>query len=184
MFQLVIFCLLPLLISCVNYEDCGQADRSLVFRKLNFANQSLLIDGVNPIRAEVDFSLLDPVDNEVTLSAELIRYFTILGYETSVSLPCINDVGSCSNNFCYMVQSYETLARSFATQLKVPFDCLMKPGRYSGNVTYPVPIEGFRPLLSALSWAASGKYELTIRWTSNDIEIGCLAVTADVEINA
>ncbi|XP_015794123.1 ganglioside GM2 activator-like isoform X2 [Tetranychus urticae] len=184
MFQLIVFCLLPLFISCaINWEDCGNADRSFVFRKLNFKDQNLVIDGKSPIQTEVDFSLLDPVDKEVTLSAELRRYFNILGAEQSVKLPCINDVGSCSNNFCYLVQSYETVARTIATQLKVPFNCEMKSGRYSGNITYPVPLDGFRPLLSALSWAASGKYEFIVRWYLEGNEIGCLAVSADLQID-
>ncbi|XP_015794120.1 ganglioside GM2 activator [Tetranychus urticae] len=184
MFQLIVFCLLPLCISCaISWEDCGKADRSLVFRKLNFKRENLVIDGRSPIEFGIDFSLLDPMVKEVTMSSELRRHFNIFGYKNSVLLPCINDVGSCSNNFCHMVASNAIFARAVATQLKVPFDCLMKSGRYAGHVTYPVPLDGFKPLLSAFSWAASGNYELIVRWYLQGAEIGCLALSADLQID-
>ncbi|XP_015794121.1 ganglioside GM2 activator [Tetranychus urticae] len=182
--NLFVYCLLPALISCaVNWEDCGQADRSLVFHKINFKSDAIVIDGHKPIEAEVDFSVLDPFDYEVTMSAELRRYFSILGIKSSVKIPCINDAGSCSGPFCYFVQSYSNLARSFADQLHVPFDCAIEKGRYKGNITYPIPTNVFNKIPTVITNNLSGKYELVIRWYFGDQEAGCLAIGSALQIN-
>ncbi|XP_015794125.1 ganglioside GM2 activator [Tetranychus urticae] len=183
MFQLIIYCLLPLLtFGAINWEDCGQADRSLVLRKFNVKGDKVFVDGNNSIEAEVDFSLLDPLDEEVTMSSEFRRYFSILGVEASVKIPCRSDVGSCSGSFCYFVDSYKNLANTFAAQLKVPPSCKMQVGRYMGNVSYPIPLKDIGHVMSAaLQYAASGKYGLVMRWYYRDAEIGCVSIMADVE---
>ncbi|XP_015795683.1 ganglioside GM2 activator-like [Tetranychus urticae] len=182
--NLIVYCLFPTFISCtVNWEDCGQADRSLVFHKINFKSDKIIIDGDEPIQAEVDFSVLDPFDYEVTMSAELRRYFKLLFIEKSFKVPCINDAGSCSGSFCYFVQSYANLARSFADSLHAPFNCAMEKGRYAGNITYPIPTNVFNKIPSVITKNLSGKYELVIRWYFGDQEAGCLAIGSALQIN-
>ncbi|XP_053200710.1 ganglioside GM2 activator-like [Panonychus citri] len=182
--KLIVLCLLPVSILCtVRWEDCGQADRSLVFHKLNFASDRIVIDGKQPLKAEVSFDLLDSLDYDVQMDATLRRYFTFFGIKRSVQLPCVNDAGSCSGKFCYFVQSYANLARSFAEQLHVPFDCRMQPTTYAGNISYAVPPTAFKRIPSVITEALSGVYELVIRWKSDGHELGCLAISSELAIN-
>ncbi|XP_053200704.1 uncharacterized protein LOC128385807 [Panonychus citri] len=182
--KLIVLCLLPVSIfGAVKWQDCGQEDRSLVFKKLNFATEKITIDGKNPLKAEVDFDLLNPIDDNVQMDAILSRRFTVWGFSQSITIPCFNDAGSCSGQFCYFVQSYYKLARVLAEQLHVPFDCHMQPTTYAGNISYPVPPTAFENVPSIIANAISGTYELSVRWTSDDHEIGCLSVVADLEID-
>ncbi|XP_053202039.1 uncharacterized protein LOC128386948 [Panonychus citri] len=167
----------------VAWEDCGQADRSLVFTKVGLKSP-LVVDSHQPIDIDVAFDVLDPLDSNVQISTDLRRYFSVLGIQSSVKIPCINDVGSCSGSFCHFVQSYSDLARSFAEQLNVPFSCELNAGHIQGTVNYNIKTKTFSRIPSVLLSAASGTYELVIRWTSNGHEIGCLALHTQIDIRS
>ncbi|XP_015790340.1 uncharacterized protein LOC107367170 [Tetranychus urticae] len=182
MFRLIVLCLLPLTsLANVAWEDCGAADRSIVFRKVGLASP-LTISSSQPLLMDLAFDLLDPLDTDVNIDIEMRRYFSILGIKTSIKIPCINDVGSCSGPFCYFVQSYANLARSVANQLNVPFSCELEPTHVNGTVTYSVPTSALRRIPSVLLSAASGDYGLIVRWKSIDREIACLSIRSNINI--
>ncbi|XP_035227122.1 ganglioside GM2 activator-like [Stegodyphus dumicola] len=163
-----------ILVNGVQYRDCLNGNG--IARITNFN----LLPNPLSFSKNITASLSVQLDQDIPPGTAIISkvYKITWFFGLKVIAPCINNVGSCTEDHCAFLKKYgQQLCPFFPKDRECK--CPIKAGSYSGNeVTIPMPDLG-----AILKWFASGKFqiEMRLRDINSRKDLACFEFTGEIK---
>ncbi|XP_077990281.1 uncharacterized protein LOC144444655 isoform X2 [Glandiceps talaboti] len=157
--------------SVFSWKPCGgNAGSDVTFSKLSLTPSPIKLPGT------VEFGY-DMTIHQLEKGAKIKVDMKKIGW-LKIPVRCKNDFGSCTYDFCYLIEDF--LGDHWcSSDQSIVCDC-PSTGRYQGNISIDLPSPN---ISSFLKLFVDGKYEATIHILHADgKEAGCLKTTMFVDM--
>lgn len=151
--QVIIFSLFSFGLISVSFglkwSDCGPVDAKMRFEKLDLKPLPLIFGSKAVLSTVV--KILDTIPNGHS-QLEITRVFSVFGMEIPMSLPCIDDYGSCLSDLDFTLRDSDLLCGLLNSTGRICGTPIQKGGLETETYQFDVPeLNGIFSLFASVS---------------------------------
>lgn len=140
--KLVTFFLIVSIVSSdpISYTECDIETNIGKLDSLVVPGDPIVVGTSHPVDLSLSGSIDSAVNDDVDLVLKIEKQISVFGIKKWISVPCIDDYGSCTQKLIDYVTRYnETFVCKLLTQMGKPCSMPFLPGQYSvSNFIIPV----------------------------------------------
>lgn len=149
------------------FKKCYTNSDIISINDFDIQPDPLVIPG--KFKIKLSFEIKNKLNDGIEIKTDVKRYTSLFGETFKVPVPCINNIGSCTYNFCELLSKLNPI---------VNVKCPLEIGKYGSNVYKDINLPSFDMLYEF----NEAKYDIEIQAFDGDKKIGCLLFSTTIKV--